>query len=132
MRNNFFLAGIFCLMFIGQVFALAVETPLTDAAQEARAKALFHEIRCVVCQSEAVADSPAQVAEDMRRMIREHIAAGESDTAIKAYLVAQYGDFILMKPPLNHITWLLWFGPLLLLAAGAMLMRRYFRAGRNI
>ena len=94
--------------------------PLPDAAQEARAQALFDDIRCVVCQHEAIADSPAGIAADMRRLVREEIAAGLSDEQIRTDLVRRYGDFVLFTPPLRGATWLLWFGPFAaLLAAGA-------------
>lgn len=105
--------------------AAAPDRPLADAGQEARAQALFEGIRCVVCQHEAIADSPAGVASDMRRLVREEIAAGRSDTQIRAGLVARYGDYVLFKPPVRIGTWLLWFGPfLLVLAAGLVLFLR--------
>jgi cytochrome c-type biogenesis protein CcmH len=98
----------------------APDRPLPDAAQEARAQALFDDIRCVVCQHEAIADSPAGIAADMRRLVREEIAAGLSDEQIRTDLVRRYGDFVLFTPPLRGATWLLWFGPFAaLLAAGA-------------
>lgn len=100
-------------------YALTVETPLPDAMQELRAKNLFTEIRCVVCQSEAIADSPAEIARDMRRVVRAQVAEGKSDEAIKAYLVSQYGDAVLMAPPVNRQHILLWFWPALLLLFGA-------------
>ena len=105
--------------------AVAPDQPLADAGQEARAQALFEGIRCVVCQHEAIADSPAGVASDMRRLVREEIAAGRSDTQIRAGLVERYGDYVLFKPPVRIGTWLLWFGPFtLLLAAGSVLLLR--------
>lgn len=95
------------------------DRPLADAAQEARAQALFDDIRCVVCQHEAIADSPAGIAADMRILVREQIAAGRSDEQVRDDLVRRYGDFVLFTPPLRGGTWLLWFGPLAaLLAAG--------------
>ncbi len=100
--------------------APAPDRALADAAQEARAQALFDDIRCVVCQHEAIADSPAGIAADMRGLVREQIAAGRSDQQIRADLVRRYGDFVLFTPPLRGGTWLLWFGPVAaLLAAGA-------------
>lgn len=103
----------------------APDRPLADAAQEARAQALFDGIRCVVCQHEAIADSPAGVAADMRSLVREEIAAGRTDTEIRAGLVDRYGDYILFKPPVRIGTWLLWFGPfLLVLIAGLILLMR--------
>lgn len=105
--------------------APAPDRPLPDAGQEARAQALFEDIRCVVCQHEAIGDSPAGVAADMRRLVREEIAAGRSDTQIREGLIARYGDYILFKPPVRAGTWLLWFGPfLLVLIAGAVLFLR--------
>lgn len=101
----------------------APDRPLPDAAQEARAQALFDDIRCVVCQHEAIADSPAGIAADMRRLVREEIAAGRSDQQVRDDLVRRYGDFVLFTPPLRAGTWLLWFGPLAaLLAVGAGLL----------
>ena len=99
------------------------DRPLPDAAQEARAQRLFDDIRCVVCQHEAIADSPAGIAADMRRLVREEITAGSSDAEIRADLVRRYGDFVLFKPPVRLGTWLLWFGPFAaLLAVGAALL----------
>ena len=94
----------------------APDRPLPDAAQEARAQALFDRIRCVVCQHEAIADSPAVIAADMRQLVREQIAAGRSDAEIREDLVRRYGDFVLFQPPVRFGTWLLWFGPVALLA----------------
>lgn len=118
---------VFMLLQIAPALALAVDTPLPDSAQEARAKALFHDVRCVVCQSESIAESPADIAADMRRLIREKIAAGESDEAIKTYLVKRYGDYILMQPPVKRATLLLWFGPLMVLLGGGALAWRTMR-----
>ncbi|HYC69314.1 cytochrome c-type biogenesis protein [Brevundimonas sp.] len=109
----------------------APDRPLPDAAQEARAQALFKGIRCVVCQHEAIADSPAVIAADLRGLVREEIAAGRSDAEIKRDLVRRYGDFVLFKPPVRFGTWLLWFGPLglmLAVAAGLSLAARRSRA----
>ncbi len=114
----------------GPAFALSLEAPLSDAATEARAKTLFHEIRCVVCQGESIADSPADVASALRRDVRERLSAGVNEEAIKAELVSQYGDSVLMRPPVNGTTGLLWAGPLLVLAAGLLFARRYFRQAR--
>ena len=103
--------------------AAAPDRPLASPAQEARAQTLFQDIRCVVCQHESIADSPAGIAADMRRLVREEIASGSSDKAIRADLVRRWGDYILFKPPVKAATWLLWFGPLLLvlLAGGAFI-----------
>jgi cytochrome c-type biogenesis protein CcmH len=96
---------------------------LSDPAQEARARALQKELRCLVCQGESIDESRAPLAADLRRLVREHIARGESDDQIKAYLVARYGDFILMKPPFEADTYALWLAPFgtLLLGGGIAL-----------
>ncbi|MDO1558134.1 cytochrome c-type biogenesis protein CcmH [Brevundimonas sp. 2R-24] len=101
------------------------ERSLSDPAQEARAQALFRDIRCVVCQNESIADSQAGIAGDLRRRIREEVAAGRSDQTIKADLQRLYGDFVLLKPPVGPRTWLLWGAPFLLIVIGgaAILMR---------
>lgn len=96
---------------LAQEPAAPPDRPLASAAQEARAQALFDGIRCVVCQHESIADSPAGIAGDMRRRVREQIAAGADDQAIRDDLVRLYGDYILFKPPVRAGTWLLWFGP---------------------
>lgn len=90
---------------------VAPDSPLADAGQEARAKALFTEIRCVVCQHESIVDSPAGIAADMRRLVREQIAAGASDDEIQQDLVRRYGDYVLFRPPFRGATVILWLGP---------------------
>ncbi|RZJ95541.1 MAG: cytochrome c-type biogenesis protein CcmH [Brevundimonas sp.] len=95
----------------------APDRPLPAAMQEARAQRLFDDIRCVVCQHEAIADSPAGIASDMRGLVRDQIAAGKTDKAIREDLVRRYGDFVLFKPPVRIGTWLLWFGPFAVLLA---------------
>ncbi|MBD3817592.1 MAG: cytochrome c-type biogenesis protein CcmH [Brevundimonas diminuta] len=103
----------------------APDRPLTDPTQEARARALFGDIRCVVCQHESIADSPAGIAADLRGLVREQIAAGKTDDEIKADLLRRYGDYVLFQPPLRIGTWLLWFGPFALAAgAGVVLVLR--------
>lgn len=126
MRSSF-LALVLALL-SPAAYALVADAPLPDPAQESRARALFYEIRCVVCQGESVADSPAEVARDVRRAIRDEIANGASDEQVKQLLVSRYGEHILMRPPFHAGTLLLWLAPLLLLAGGALLMRRYFRS----
>lgn len=97
----------------------AYEEALPDAAQEARARSLFRELRCVVCQGQSIDESNADLAADLRQIVREMITDGESDEAIKTFLVDRYGVFVLMSPPLRGDTYLLWFGPALLFLIGA-------------
>ncbi len=92
---------------------------LSNPQQEARAVALQKQLRCLQCQGESLDESSAPLAIDLRRLIRARILAGQSDAQIKTYLVSRYGDFILMKPPLEPATVWLWFGPLLVILAGA-------------
>jgi cytochrome c-type biogenesis protein CcmH len=89
-----------------------------DAALEARARNLQRQLRCLVCQGESVDDSNSDFAADLRHLVRQQISAGKSDQQIQDFLVARYGDFILMKPPVQPDTWLLWLAPFLVLAAG--------------
>ena len=118
-------APVVALMLTAAEPPAAPDRPLADATQEARAQALFKDVRCVVCQHEAIADSPAGVAGDMRRLIREEIAAGASDQAVRDDLVRRFGDYVLFTPPVRAGTWLLWFGPFaLVLLAVAILMAR--------
>ncbi len=103
------------------------DAPLADAALEMRARDLMKQVRCVVCQAQSIDESDAGIAADMRRLIREKIAAGESDEAILKYLVDRYGDFVLFKPPFKATTALLWAGPFLLLGLGGLMMVVFFR-----
>ena len=92
-------------------------TPLApDAAVEARLNVIAEELRCLVCQNESLAASRAELAQDLRREVRELIKAGKSDPEILEFLVSRYGDFVRYRPPLKPSTWLLWLGPFALLA----------------
>lgn len=121
----------FCLLLLASpVFAVKPSEQLKDTAQEARARALSAELRCLVCQNQSIDDSDASLAQDLRRLVRERITAGDNDNQIRAFLVARYGEFVLLKPPVNAETYLLWAlpGVALLLGAGAAL--RLFRRRR--
>jgi cytochrome c-type biogenesis protein CcmH len=99
--------------------------PNEDPQIEARMKALTEQLRCLVCQNETLAESRADLAEDLRREIRKEIRAGKSDPEIIAFLTQRYGDFILYNPPVKTTTYLLWFGPFVLLAVGIAVLFRY-------
>ncbi len=105
----------------------AQERQLADPTLEQRARSLSYEIRCVVCQSQSIAESDADIARDMRGLIREQIAAGRSDQDIRDYLVARYGDFILFEPPFKATTYALWIGPFVLLVAALIGVIVFFR-----
>jgi cytochrome c-type biogenesis protein CcmH len=109
------------LLFMAGWPALAVrpDEVLSDPALETRARALSAELRCLVCQNQSLDDSEAPLARDLRILLRERLKAGDSDAAVKAYLVARYGDFVLLKPPFRFDTWFLWLTPLAALIAGA-------------
>jgi cytochrome c-type biogenesis protein CcmH len=105
-------------------------TQLPDPAQEEQAKALMATIRCIVCQGQAIIDSDAELAGDMRDLIRSRIAAGQTPGQIKNWLIGRYGAYITYEPPLSPITWPLWLAPLVLLGIGAFLARGRFRKHR--
>ena len=100
---------------------------LPDARQEAKAKALMETLRCLVCQGQSIADSDADMAGDMRALVRRRVAAGEDPEAIRAWLVERYGAWVTYEPPVNAVTRPLWVLPLLLLAMGALLARGRFK-----
>ncbi len=102
------------------MFSVGAVAATSDAVLDARLKKLDEELRCLVCQNQSLADSNAPLAQDLRREVRSLADAGKSDAQIKEFLVARYGDFVLYKPPVKATTWLLWFGPFLLLAGGAV------------
>jgi cytochrome c-type biogenesis protein CcmH len=107
------------------------DTQLDDPRQEAKAKALMETLRCLVCQGQSIADSDADMAGDMRALVRERIAAGESPEAIRAWLIDRYGNWVSYKPPVEPLTWPLWAAPFLLIAAGAWIARGRFRRRRR-
>lgn len=124
-----FLALIFALIATATIAATDTDK-LSDPALEARARSLQKELRCLVCQGESLDESNAELARDLRRIIRERIAAGESDQAVKDFLVARYGDFVLMRPPVKSGTYFLWFGPVLLLLVGGRHRRDHLPGAR--
>ncbi len=95
---------------------------LKDPALEARARAISQEIRCLVCQNQTIDDSNADLAHDLRVILRERLLAGDTDQQVKDYLTARYGDFILLKPPFRARTLILWIGPALVFLAGAAII----------
>jgi cytochrome c-type biogenesis protein CcmH len=102
-------------------------TQLENPRQEAQAKALMETLRCLVCQGQSIADSDAEMAGDMRALVRERIAAGEGPEQIRAWLVERYGAWVTYKPPVEPLTWPLWAAPILLLGGGLWLARGRFR-----
>lgn len=105
-------------------FAVEPGELLTDPALEARARTISAELRCLVCQNQSIDDSNAPLAKDLRVLVRERLSVGESDRAVMDYIVARYGDFVLLKPPFNSKTILLWVAPFLCLAGIAYALMR--------
>ena len=112
------------------VKAVQPDEMLGDPKLEARARALSAELRCMVCQNQSIDDSDASLAKDIRVLIRERLTKGESDEAIKSFLVSRYGDFILLRPPFKAETLLLWGGPPLILVVGAGFLAASIRRRR--
>jgi cytochrome c-type biogenesis protein CcmH len=113
-------------------YAVQPDEIMSDAGKEERARDLSRELRCMVCQNQSIDDSEAPLARDLRLLVRERIAAGDSDAQVIDFLVARYGEFVLLKPRLNSHTWLLWFLTPLALGAGGLALwvhgRRRHRA----
>jgi cytochrome c-type biogenesis protein CcmH len=119
--------GVGLILLAGPALAVQPDEVMKDPALETRARALSAELRCLVCQNQSIDDSDAPLARDIRLLIRERIGKGESNAAVRAYLVSRYGDFILLKPPFKPETLLLWLSPMLTLGLGvaaALLARR--------
>ena len=118
------------------VWAFGADEPLDDPVLETRALKLHDELRCPVCQGQAISDSNAELARDLRRIVRERIAAGDSDEAVFKFLSDRYGDFVLLRPRVKPANYVLWFGPAIVFAGGAgglwfFLLRRRRRGAEN-
>lgn len=113
------------------VQAKVAPTTAEDPVLEKRVMALSEELRCLVCQNQSLADSHAELAVDLKNQVREKLAQGMSERAVIDYMVERYGDFVLYKPPVKATTWLLWFGPFLLLVGGLLFLGLKLRGGRR-
>jgi cytochrome c-type biogenesis protein CcmH len=126
-------AYLLLLLFCCSPVAIAKEAqPAEDPQIEQRMKNLTQQLRCLVCQNETLADSQAELAEDLRREIRAQMKAGKTDQEILAYLTQRYGDFVLYKPPVKSTTYLLWFGPFVLLILGVLFLYQYVRRRKEL
>ncbi|WP_439816663.1 cytochrome c-type biogenesis protein [Zavarzinia sp. CC-PAN008] len=121
------LAIVLCLGLAHMAHAVAVDPPLPDPALEARARAISKGLRCLVCQNQSIEDSNADLARDLRNLVRQRVAAGDSDEQALAFVVARYGDWVLMEPPLKPRTYALWALPGVLLVLGAGLVLIFYR-----
>lgn len=124
------------VMSVGLLLAAPIQAreaaPLAeDPAVEARLVEISQELRCLVCQNESLASSRAELADDLRREVRDLIRDEKSDEEIKAFLVSRYGDFVLYRPEVKPLTWVLWFGPFLLLLLGVWALARYVKQRRE-
>ena len=129
MRRRAALLALLLLLQAGFAMSVHAIDPIEfkDRAEETRFQALTRELRCLVCQNQDLADSDALLAQDLRREIFEMMRAGKSDAEIKTFLTQRYGDFVLYNPPVQANTWVLWFGPLVVLLLGAAVVVRVVR-----
>jgi cytochrome c-type biogenesis protein CcmH len=111
----------------GPAFAISAVEQLDDPALESRARAIFKELRCLVCQNQSIDESDATLAKDLRLLVRERLVAGDGDEAIVGYIVSRYGDFVLLEPPFKPTTYALWLGPAVILLLGAAGAAVYLR-----
>lgn len=121
------IAVLLMLLWAGVSNAVEPSERLADPALEARARMVSQTLRCLVCQNESIDESNADLARDLRRLLRERIAAGDSDDAVRQFMVTRYGNFVLLRPPVMASTWVLWFGApiaLLVVIAGLLIARR--------
>jgi len=122
------------LAIVAAVFCLAAASDpaerLPDPAQEARARAIFREVRCLVCQNESIDDSSAELAADLRRLVRDEVKAGMSDDQVREHLTDRYGEFVLLKPALSWGNAVLWGAPFLVVGLGLLLLAGGFRNRR--
>ena len=123
---------IVALLFSGAAHAVNPDEMLKDPAQEARARAIGQELRCLVCQNQSIDDSDATLARDLRVIVRERITAGDSDQQVLDFVTARYGNYVLLKPPFQSNTYLLWFLPFTLMALGLGLAFRYLQYSKEI
>jgi cytochrome c-type biogenesis protein CcmH len=124
------------LPFLMLVIALPVmsagvdEKVLADPAMEAEARVIMEDLRCLVCQNQSIDDSNAKMAADLRAVVRERVLAGDNAGQVHDFMVARYGDWILMRPPVNEGTWVLWLMPAILIVLGLLAISVFMRRGR--
>ena len=117
----------------GSAWAIRPDEMLANPKLEARARTIGKELRCLVCQNESIDDSDADLAHDLRLLVRQRVLAGDSDAQVKQYIVARYGNYVLLKPPFDAETYLLWLGPLVLLLGAVGVVTIYYRrAARDV
>lgn len=127
--RRFVIASVIAIWASAAVAVGVDELVLEDPAQEALARDIMKEVRCLVCQNQSIEDSDADLARDLRLIVRERIAAGDNEQGVKDYLLARYGDWILLRPPFNARMMLLWLAPAFILIAGGIIVYRRGRKG---
>ena len=133
--RHYYMKFVFLILLLTcsvSAYAKEAQPSAADPVLEERVMKLSKELRCLVCQNETLADSRADLADDLRGQIREQMKAGKSDKEIIAYLTDRYGKFILYNPPMDPTTYLLWFGPFVLLLAGLTVLFRYLKQRREL
>ncbi|MDA0707601.1 MAG: cytochrome c-type biogenesis protein CcmH [Proteobacteria bacterium] len=117
---KYILSLLFCFLINFPAMAVGVdEAQLKDPVQEARAQSIMKQLRCLVCQNQSIVDSDADLAQDLRIIVRERVIAGDDDEQVLSYMTSRYGDWVLLKPPFTAGTLILWLSPILLLLVGA-------------
>ena len=122
-----FLLALVLMLAAAPAFAVNPDEVLSDPSLEARARALSAKLRCLVCQNQSIDDSNAELAKDLRLLVRERITDGDTDKQVLNYIVSRYGEFVLLKPPFNVRTLLLWGAPVLLILAGGVSLTVFVR-----
>lgn len=126
-RARIVFLALLAIGFASSAWAIRPDEVLSNPKLEARARAIGKELRCLVCQNESIDDSDADLAHDLRVLVRQRLLAGDSDAQAKAYIVARYGNYVLLKPPFDPETYLLWFGPALFLIFAATAALVFYR-----
>ncbi|RKQ73598.1 cytochrome c-type biogenesis protein [Oceanibaculum indicum] len=125
------LALLFVLLLPVSAQAVKPDEMLADPALESRAREIGKELRCLVCQNESIDESNAELARDLRLLVRERLKQGDSNDDVREFVVQRYGDFVLLKPPVKPSTWILWYGPAGILLLGAIGVLFYLRGSRK-
>jgi len=118
---------VFAALLAPAAFAVQPDEVLPDAGLEARAREISRELRCLVCQNQSIDDSNAGLARDLRILVRQRLVAGDDDDGVRAYVVARYGEYVLLRPPFNPATWALWLGPPVLVAGAGIAVALWLR-----
>jgi cytochrome c-type biogenesis protein CcmH len=125
-------AVLLLVLSVSPGFAVEPGEVLDDPVLEARARQISKGLRCVVCQNQSIDSSDADLARDMRVLVRERLVAGDSNVEVNNYMVSRYGDFVLLKPALKKSTYVLWFGPLLIIGLGILTLIIFYRRRRSL